>query len=89
MDLAHGRIVGLLPLFAEIVAEDTHPMHFLLPGPHARRFRTRRAAGYALQPVIGRTRQFDSLLCYMCDTLERSTRLYFRESLLANKNIYI
>ena len=51
------------------MADDNQFMHSPLPGHHARRFNTRRAAGLhdcALQPVIGGTRQFGAVFFVRC-----------------------
>ena len=44
IDLAHQRSVGSLSLFWKILHDSSHPMHSMMPGPHARNRDTRGVA---------------------------------------------
>ena len=62
IDLAYWRSVGSLSLFWKILHDSSHPMHSMIPGPHARSRDTRcvaRLHELALQPLRTRTYQFD------------------------------
>ena len=72
IDLAHRRSVGSLSLFWKILQDSSHPMHSMMPGPHASSRDTRGVARLhelALQPLRTRTRQFDRAFLNRCVAL--------------------
>ena len=72
VDLAHRRKVGSVSLFFKIYNDSSHPMHSMLPGPHARRSRTRSTSqlhDFALEPVRSRTHQYDRVFLNRCVAL--------------------
>ena len=72
IDLAHRRSVGSLSLFWKILHDSSHPMHSMMPGPHARSRDIRGVARLyelALQPLRTRIRQFDRAFLNRCVAL--------------------
>ena len=72
IDLPHRRSVGSLSLFWKILHGSSHPMHSMMPGPHARSRDTRGVARLhelALQHLRTRTRQFDRTFLNRCVAL--------------------